>query len=249
MKFYISIAVLFLFYGCMSHHNIAFSYRNAPFFLKLNSDSTYNYRYPSFETYEYSKGTWGIRGKKAIVLNSDIRSLTVPIRVHSLDRDLQLSYSRIWFYMDNTLKLDEYLCQVFVNDTLYSLKSNKQLISTQLDSEESIDPRNFSDFHFGYIPCDSISGSIINNPVHSIFLRIMPSYNRPSTNVPRYFLQTEIYYPPHDSLGAIKIAVAAFNDTLFNYKIFHNEKILLKKNGICIFNINTNKWIFMPRYH
>jgi len=79
----------------------------------------------------------------------------------------------------------------------------------------------------------------------NVFLKIsadgrMPTRYLDSLVTEKYFLQSG------SSISGLKINVL-YNDSLFNYKVFNNYILKLKKEGIKFYSSKSNRWIYLPR--
>ena len=238
---------MILICGCSANIKVIGKYtsKSNPDFFQFNADSTFYYRYYAHHVNEYSSGRWAkLKGKK-ILLNSLIQGIDIPLKIN-LGTDTINAGSSIVLNFEKGLDLKNYKCAIFINDTFYSFKGAGLMVSTGLTIKEFEKEVNLADIYFRYTRCDSLSLLRVNSPIRSIFFKII-KYEINSSYLIRKPLQTEEY---HSSLGdqhTILGASISFNDSLFNYRIFNDEKIKIRSNGIFLFNENTNVWWYIPK--
>ncbi len=244
------IAIIYtavLLCGCSANIKVVGKYtsKSNPDFFQFNADSTFDYKYQAYHVNEYSSGKWAQFKEKEVVLNSSIQSRDIPLRVNqSLDR-INLG-SSIKLNFEANLDLQNYKCVIFINDTLYSFKGEGLIVPTELTITEFEKEVNLADIYFRYTRCDSLSSLRLNSPIRSLFLKII-KYEINSTYSIRKPLKTEKYI---SLLGVKNTALAvsvSFTDSLFNYRVFNNEKVKVKRKGISVFNDNNKSWWYIPK--
>lgn len=234
-----------IYYGCSVSRDISGKYaskRNASSF-QFKTDSTFLYEYKSFHLYAYSSGKWEKKSKKVIILNSDTQSTQVPLLVQQNNLLDLRGANHLSFNV--TTKGDfgvaDYKCEIFINDTLFRL-TDHHLSSTGMDETMSYNEINISNPLIRYIRCDSLSDLWVATPIHSIYLKFVQSPLRITSNaIALEPLQSNKFFPPISVGNNISIEVP-LNDSLFFYKVFKNEKIKLRKNGVMLFNKILNQW-------
>jgi hypothetical protein len=249
MKVIAIIYAAVLLCGCSTNIKVVGKYtsKSNPDFFQFNPDSTFYYKYNAYHVNEHSSGRWAQFKRKKVVLNSSIQSRYVPLKItQGLDvRNIDLILK---FNFETESDLKNYKCAIFINDTLYSYKETGALVSTGLSTNDFEKEVNIADIYFRYTRCDSLLALRLNNPVHSLFLKII-KYDINSTYLIRKPLQTEKYVYSlgiqHATLG-LNIS---FADSLFNYRVFNNEVIKIKRKGLMFLNDNNNTWWYVPSWH
>ncbi|MDP3394442.1 hypothetical protein [Sediminibacterium sp.] len=247
MKVITIIYTAVLLCGCSANIKVVGKYtsKSNPDFFQFNADSTFDYNYNAYHVNEYSSGRWAQTKGKKVVLNSSIQSRDIPLKVNQ-DLDTVNKGSSIKLNFETELDLKNYKCVIFINDTLYSFKGKGLIVSTGLTIKEFVKEVNVADIYFRYTRCDSLLSLSLNSPIRSLFLKII-KYEINSTYLIRKPLQTEKYF---SSLGvkntALNVSVS-FVDSLFNYRLFNNEKIKIRRKGLLLFNDNTNTWWHVPK--
>ena len=243
------IAIFFtavLLYGCSSNVMITGQYgaKSNPDFFRFNAESTYYYKYNAYHVSEYSSGKWVQTNKKTVLLNSSIQSRSIPLKIKQNSDSVNTGYN-IELNFDTVLDLKNYKCAVFINDTLYSLKGSGLIIPTRLGFNEFEKELNVSDIFFRYTRCDSLLSLKVNNPIKSIFFKII-KFEINSTHLTRQPLETEKYILVSNNNKNLNIRIS-LKDSLFNYRVFKNEKLKVRTKGISIFNSNNNTWWYIPK--
>jgi hypothetical protein len=244
----IFVGSIILFFGCSTNIKIVDTYGKIgnPDYFILKGDGTFIYKYNSFHVSKYSSGTWKKGVKNKIILNSTLKSKIIDLKGaerHSSNE----SYLTLDLEPSDTLGGKDYKCEVFLNDTLYGLSNLNQLVSTGLDKNEANNEININDIFFRYIRCDSLASTTLKFPIKSVYFKILkqPFYYF-STMFYNEQLVTNHYYLKSDETNVLKLT-ASFNDSLFQYKIFDNVDIIVKRNGIYYFEgTGKNKW-WIPR--
>jgi hypothetical protein len=213
----------------------------------LNGDSTFIYEYYAFHAFENSKGTWKREGKRHIVLNSDIKSRIIPLKVIALNSPT-IGETNLSIHVNGDLDKANYKCAVFINDTLCELKFGHFLKSTNMDKEALEHEINVNDLWFRYIRCDSLLSVTTKTPIRNIYfiIRKIP-IELTSTNFAPTPLETEKYFFNFNKSDNSYNIIINFNDSLFSYKVFNNEKVELTKRGIKIYSQRTKKWRFYSK--
>jgi hypothetical protein len=143
MKILGQIFIFFLISGCSVDGHLVGKYAskdNSSF--QFRSDHTFLNEYKEGEHVKYSSGTWTRVSEDTIVINSEIRTINIPLGLTFLDSSranaIDLS---IDLRIDKGLALANYRCYIFVNNKYYNDKS-----------------------------CDSISALHIKEPVYTLSL-------------------------------------------------------------------------------
>jgi hypothetical protein len=148
------ISSLILMYGCHSGVELLGDYSSfqSPYTFYLYKDSTFSYRYKFEYAYEYSQGTWSQVGGKMIVLNSQIKNRTLAVEAQNLDDNASeiINHFSIDVNLINGNK-NHYQCMIFINDTLFTIKT-----------------------------CDSLSSILINSPIKDYFFKLTTDTRMPT---------------------------------------------------------------------
>lgn len=247
MKLVVLICTVFLLYSCSSNINVVGKYtsKSNPDFFQFNADSTFYYKYNAFHVSEFSSGRWSKPKRQKVVLNSSIQSRDIHLKIKE-EFDTNNSSPIIKFKFDKGLDLKNYKCVIFINDTLYTFKQPDLIFSSGLSLKEFEKEVNVADLFFRYTRCDSLLSLRVNSLIQSIKLKIIKFENN-SDRVIRRPLQTEKYVSLVANLHTTLRVSVSFNDSLFNYNVFSNEIIKIRREGIFLFNENTNRWWYIPK--
>ena len=96
------------------------------------------------------------------------------------------------------------------------------------------------------ITCKPNYLTTVDIPIRSIYMKILKQPLKPSSTA--YFrdpLVTEPYYLKSEKTNALKIKII-INDSLFQYKVFNNVPVTIKKTGIYYFEDRDKKY-WIPR--
>lgn len=247
MKVFVLICTVVLLFSCSSNIKVVGKYtsKSNPDFFQFNSDSTFYYKYNAFHVSEFSSGRWSQPKRQKVVLNSSIQSRNIRLKINE-EFDINNTSPNIEFKFDTELDLKNYKCAIFINDTLYTFKQPDLIISTGLSLKEFEKEINVADIYFRYTRCDSLLSLRVNSLIQSLRLKII-KLEINSSFVIRNDMQTEKYVSliedRHTKLGVS----VSFNDSLFNYHVFSNEIIKIRRKGIFLFNENTNRWWYIPK--
>jgi hypothetical protein len=141
MKIISQILIIFIISGCSVDNRLIGKYAskdNSSFQFKANH--TFLNEYKEGEHAKYSSGNWRRVSEDTIVINSDIRTINVPLVLTLLDSSKTNTISlSLDLKIDSGLELTNYRCYIFVNNKYFSDKS-----------------------------CDSISSLLINEPVYTL---------------------------------------------------------------------------------
>jgi hypothetical protein len=247
MKTVMIIYTAFLLFGCSPNIRVIgkYSSKSNPDFFEFNADSTFYYSYSAYHVNESSSGRWTQLKGKTVILNSSIQSRDILLKI---DRafDTNNTGSSIELNFDPEIDLKNYKCAIFINDTLYSFKGGGLIVPTGLTNTEFEKEVNVSDTYFRYTRCDSLLSLRVNGPIRSLFFKII-KYELNSSYLTRKPLQTEKYVSSSGLRHIALVANVSFNDSLFNYRVFENEKIKIRRRGMLLFNDNTNAWWYVPK--
>ncbi len=249
MKKIISIFLTTVLLGSCSQKVLVGKYYTKlyPDFFKFTNDSMFEYEYNFIHLKEYSSGKWlKLNSSNIITINSLIQTKKIPIVITKNFGNFD-KFQTVNINFDTDTNPKNYKCAVFIDDTLYSLKNNSILSSTDIPFPAFCKEINIDNIFFRYTRCDSLHNFKIKNPVKKIFLKIVKvPYNINSNALLKEPLETEEY-----SLNDLKVNEftlnISFKDSLFNYQVFKNERIKVKRRGISIFNAKTDKWQYIPK--
>lgn len=172
-----------------------------PSCFQFNKDSTYIYEFRKFHVYEYSTGRWTKSGKNKVVLNSDRKSVVVPMTVvESGCKQANKSVLSFNLNIKGKLQLADYGCEVYVNGNFFCLRR-----------------------------CDSLSVLSLNSVVKNVCLKFTKTPLTILSTLISLPLSTDIYYPKKKGCTNLSISIA-FSDSLFSYRPFINEVIKVHKN-------------------
>lgn len=212
---YIIIGMAFMFLGCSIKREIPGKYmsKNNPNFIQLRSDRSFIYEYRAFHLYQQSIGKWQAIDNGLVVLNSDIKSTLIPVRVSSNPNGMN---KKNLISIDLNIKgghaLEDYKCQICINDTNYCIKR-----------------------------CDSLSSIVVKSPIQSLYFKFVREPKSIITTAVALPLITEKYYATLKSGNNLEVKID-FSDSYFYYRAFDNDTIKVKGNSIKMFNSYTNKW-------
>jgi hypothetical protein len=212
---YIIIGMTFMVLGCSVKKEVPGKYmsKNNPNFIQLRNDHTFIYEYRALHLYQQSIGNWQVIGKSLIVLNSDIKNTIVPVKVSNKTNGMNKNNMvSIDLNIKGSHPLEDYKCQICINDTNYCIKR-----------------------------CDSLSSILIKSPIKSIYFKFVREPKSVTTTAIPLPLITEKYYPTVKIGNDLEVKID-FNDTYFYYKAFNNDTVKVASNGIKIFNSYNGKW-------
>jgi hypothetical protein len=212
---YIIIGMALMFFSCSVKRDIPGKYmsKNNPNFVQFRSDHTFIYEYRALHLYEQSIGKWQTTGKNLIILNSDIKSTIIPIKVsNNLNRANENNIVSIDLNIKGVHALEDYKCQICINDTNYCIKR-----------------------------CDSLTSIPIRSPIHSIFFKFVREPQAVTTTAISLPLVTDKYFTEAKTGNNLTVKID-FSDTYFYYKAFNNDTLKVKGNAIKMFNSYKGKW-------
>lgn len=211
--FIITLAFIFIFIGCSIKGDITGKYSSKSNFFQFKSNHTFIYEYGYLHLYEHSVGKWQTIGKRLILLNSDIKSTIIPINVsNSLSSRLENNIVSIDVDIKGNHALEDYKCQIFINDSDYFIKR-----------------------------CDSLAFIPVKSPIYSIYFKFFREPQQRFTNAIPLPLVTEKYFTESE-LGNNLAFKINFSDTYFYYKAFNNDTLKFQGNAIKMFNPYKGKW-------
>lgn len=240
--------VIALTLGCSRKTVVTGTYsaKSNPDFFQINADSSFYYKYNAHHMSEFSSGRWRMSGNNKIILNSEFQDKYLPLKMRAVAKSTEEA-SQLNLHFDVEMHPENYKCAIFLNDTLYRPIGNNFLSSTGIGVTDFEKMINMNDFYFGYTRCDSLLSLKLPITAQNFFFKVVKvPLEINNTSLIKYSLQTEKYTvsPTDHSHMEIKIS---FKDFLFNYRIFKNEEVKVKKSGISIFNINTGRWWYIPK--
>lgn len=216
--FGIAIILVSAIQSCVTTKDVTgkYSSRYYEHFLKLDSDSTFQYEFRSFHMYAQSSGKWLRVGKKALVLNSNITTTIVPMKIAVLDN---ASYNSLSINVNtvDSLKSENYRCQIYLNNTLYAVIRADSLSEFKLAHS----PRNIY-LKFTFDPIVSVS-NLISPPVatekHTLGIAKAPRSIKLTLDLPASF---------------------------FYYRPFNQEVLKIKRRSVAFYNSFKKRWEYVP---
>jgi hypothetical protein len=182
-------------------------------------DSTFSYNdYGSMG--KYSSGKYKIRDNK-ILLNSNIKDVTVPVGISILSSDSLVEKNRITFRFNLSEKEQkDYKCIPILNkDTLNNKEGIIYFTQGQIKEEWGTYTMYYTE------PVDSVKLDIIRNPFVSR---------------PREGLTTKTMY--FDKILEKDITFnLTINDSLFGYRVFDDTMLEIKKNKIIFIDMEEDR--------
>jgi len=212
---FIILGMAFMVFGCSVKKEVSGKYmsKNNPNFIQFRSDNTFIYEYRALHLYQQSIGKWQAIGNSLVVLNSDIKTTTIPIKVSSVQKGInEKNIVSVDLNIQGNHPLEDYKCQICINDTNYCIKR-----------------------------CDSLSSILIKSPIQSIYFKFVREPKSVITTAIPLPLITEKYYPTVKSGNKLEIKID-FSDVYFYYKAFNNDTVKVTSNGIKMFNSYNSKW-------
>lgn len=205
-------------------------------------DSSFVYKFHAFHTNENSSGRWKQKDKKNFFLNSNNKGITSEFIIITERTDELVKTFGLSIDIKSNLAAAKYKCAIFLNDTLYSYKYDNRLETTGLVLDTDNNNNNLIYNHC--IPTNYLHSLIVDSKVKSIFLIIIKPTQKDNNFITKINLKTNKYSLQSDSTNNLNVAVN-FSDSMFNYKVFNNQKIKLRKKGMSFHD--GNKWLFIPR--
>jgi hypothetical protein len=240
-----AIAIILLS-GCSKNLIIGqYTGMSNPDSFQFSKDLTYTYGYNAFHLNEYSSGKWYQLNKRIIILNSFVENRNLEVRVDNKKVEVNNDYNLKLTFNSNS-NLENYKCVIFINDTLYTLKGSRLLVPTNIIHSQFVKTIELNDLYSMYIRCDSLLLLKVNNAINSISFRVIKLPSNYSTQINKYALESKNTTIFDTENNAISIAIS-FSDSLFNYRLFRNEKLKISKRGIYIYNENSTKWWYIPK--
>ena len=219
MKIAIKILIVLVISGCSTDRHLAGKYasHNSADVFQFKTNHTFLNEYKDGEHAKHSSGRWERISEDTIVLNSEIRTLNVPLQLTLLDSSktdrINLS---IDLKIDSGLDLANYYCYVNVNNVI-PFDGNR---------------------------CSAISSLTIKKPVHSLNLIFTKVPSGPPDNGFPVTTNTLKFDEPLSQNISIKINI---KDSFFDYNPFINVKIKTGKNSIKQYNSYLKKWVLIQK--
>ncbi len=215
---------LYLFCGCIlgmfcsNEISGEYSSRRIPYVFTLNKDSTFFYRYHFQFDNEYSLGRWHKSGKNTVTLNSHYKEKLLRLQVQQ-DNNINRGDNVNLNIVTPDFDREYYECLIFVNDTLHAKQK-----------------------------CDSIISVSIKKPVQDVFLGFTADRTADPLLASRLLdtLYTEKLYPKSDAFDKYTLRIA-YNDSLFNYKVFDNEVFKITRKGLIFYDSKRKVRQTMPQ--
>lgn len=215
LEFNLLFGIIFLCGGCSINVIGKYSSNISSSSFQFKGDSTFMYEYRSYHLYQYSRGKWEMIKRNMATLTSDIKDITIPLLIKGIDYNNNSNNSMISIDLNikNSRSLADYMCGVYVNDSLYCVRR-----------------------------CDSIAFIPISVPIESCYFYFTKEPEIASTTAVSPPLYTNKYRSNDSIMGNKFIIAIDFNDSYFFYKAFNEDTIRVKKHGIRIYNQDSEKW-------
>jgi hypothetical protein len=143
MKLKFAIFIIFLSYGCSINKHFIGKYasNSNPNSFQFKGDSTFLNEYREGHAVKYSKGIWRKASADTVILNSEIKSIDIPLKTIQLEPSKPDNISlAIDLKIYQGLDLSNYHCYIYLNDKVFQI-----------------------------VRCDSISSIKLRLPVESLF--------------------------------------------------------------------------------
>lgn len=214
MKLNLLLLISIILCSCSVKNNITGKYisKKNPNYLQLKNDSTFIYEYRFLHLYQHSVGKWEKNGKNLIVLNSEIKDTSIPLFVNSLKKVDEGNNISIQLTINDGDSLANYLCIIYVNEAMYSIKR-----------------------------CDSLTNLSINSPINSLYFMFGQKPLIPTSTYISLPLTSNKFIPEIQSKNNLEIKIT-FSDKYFFYKPFNNETLKIKTDEVKMFNSYRKKW-------
>ena len=141
---------------------------------------------------------------------------TISLNSHYKEKLLQLKTEQSIDSSDNIdltiitpgFERKYYECLIFINDSLYAKHK-----------------------------CDSVISLSVRKPVENVFLGLTADLKADTILITRSLdtIYTEKFYPKPDTFNKYTLRIA-YNDSLFNYKIFNNEILKISRKGLIFYD-------------
>lgn len=246
---FLFLSGVYFFCGCTTNYKVFGKYteHNGPEYFQLNNDSTFTYKYDAFHVQEYSSGKWKMDRNRDIILNSYIinKSKNIKLNVQEFDRS-GIDFFNLSIIINGDYHSENYKYEIFANDTLYELNKSSILISTKLEYLTLNNNINIKNPFAKYIR-GRLVRLTLNPPITNLYLKIVKSpIIFSSTVLTLNPIITKQYFLKSKETNSLIMNVT-FSDSLFNYKVFKNERVKIKKNKIGYFNSDLDKWLFLRK--
>lgn len=217
MKNYL-ILLTALFYSCSSSQLVGrYSSKDKTSYIEIKADSTFFYRNAVFHANKTSAGNWNIFNKNTLMFKSDFSDSIISVNVKEETQTEKESNMLLNFHIKNGQPLGNYNCQIFINDTPY-----------------------FRDDVVIGRRCDSLNKIVFSEQIENLYFVFSKNPSQNTTEI-TFPLKTTIYRPLNKGNLKLKIDVY-FNDSIFNLKAFNDEKVLIKRNKIKIYDHERGSW-------
>jgi hypothetical protein len=213
-SYIIIISSSLILIGCSVKNNIVGKYmsKHNPNYFQLRKDSTFIYEYRALHLYQQSIGTWHNTNKSLVILNSEIKSTGIHLKVNATNGNSRDNTISLILNIRGGKSLADYKCRIYVNDEIYDLKR-----------------------------CDSLSSLAIKSPINSIYFMLIKAPRLVTSTYIALPLTTDKYRPNAETGNRLEIT-ADLNDDYFYYKAFNNDTLKIKGNAIKMFNTYNGKW-------
>ena len=91
---------------------------------------------------------------------------------------------------------------------------------------------------------DSIASILITSPVRSIFFKLSTDVRMPTRFMDT--LSTDKVIPKFSTANRDKISIV-LSDSLFNYRVFNNEVLRVRRKGLRFYDSRAGQWQYLDR--
>lgn len=167
--------------------------------------------------YAKSSGKWLRSGKKALVFNSNIKTTVVPMKIAILENvrynSLSININKV-----DSLKSENYRCQIYLNDSLYAI-----------------------------IRADSLSELKLARSPQSIYLKFTfdPIVN--TSNLISPAVATEKNNLGISAVPRSIELTLDLPSSFFYYRPFNQEIVKIKSRSVAFYNSFKRRWEYIPK--
>jgi hypothetical protein len=190
------VILILLMTSCVSKTIIGtYVSKKSPYRFDIMKDSTFRYQYKFQFAYEYSSGYWKSAGRNKIKLKSNITDKSIPVVIKENNISDSTSSSMILNIETNISKSDVSYYQCLI------------YIDDSLYLRKN---------------CDSLFSIITKIPRNNIYLRLTADSRIPARCLDT--LTSSKCFLKNRNINKLDVKLN-INDSLFNYKVFDDEKI------------------------